>query len=189
MELEDRVRLLGQIQTFSGLVLVTAPPFNGAYSTAYSLMSFLVRGGRDVLSLETQTQWPIEGARQVEVADAAEMEETLRSMVAVRPEALVAETYDILPTIAAPQGTSINAVAATPDMRWVFTGGSDGYIRKYNWLDTVNGKKCQIYTSAASTRAYTRCGWLGATAMPMRPGFAGRPWLSCVQCSPPSIDL
>ena len=89
IELEDRVRLLGQIQSFSGLVLVTAPPFNGAYSTAYSLMSFLVRGGRDVLSLETQTQWPIEGARQVEVADAAEMEETLRSMVAVRPEALV----------------------------------------------------------------------------------------------------
>jgi type IV pilus assembly protein PilB len=89
IELEDRVRLLGQIQGFSGLVLVTAPPFNGAYATAYSLMSFLVRGGRDVLSLETQTQWPIEGARQVEVRDAAEMEQTLRSMIAVRPEAVV----------------------------------------------------------------------------------------------------
>ncbi|KAE9974480.1 hypothetical protein EG328_003810 [Venturia inaequalis] len=58
----------------------------------------------------------------------------------IRPEALTASTYDIVPTIAAPQSTSINAVAATPDMRWVFTGGSDGYIRKYNWPDTANGK-------------------------------------------------
>lgn len=58
----------------------------------------------------------------------------------IRPEALSATTYDIVPTIAAPQSTSINAVAATPDMRWVFTGGSDGYIRKYNWPDTANGK-------------------------------------------------
>lgn len=58
----------------------------------------------------------------------------------IRPEALSASTYDIVPTIAAPQSTSINAVAATPDMRWVFTGGSDGYIRKYNWPDTANGK-------------------------------------------------
>jgi transcriptional activator SPT8 len=58
----------------------------------------------------------------------------------IRPEALSATTYDVVPTIAAPQSTSINAVAATPDMRWVFTGGSDGYIRKYNWPDTANGK-------------------------------------------------
>jgi transcriptional activator SPT8 len=58
----------------------------------------------------------------------------------IRPESLSASTYDIVPTIAAPQSTSINAVAATPDMRWVFTGGSDGYIRKYNWPDTANGK-------------------------------------------------
>ncbi|KAK4907759.1 hypothetical protein LTR28_000420, partial [Elasticomyces elasticus] len=42
--------------------------------------------------------------------------------------------------MAAPQGTSINAVTATPDMKWVFSGGSDGYIRMYNWVDTVNGK-------------------------------------------------
>jgi len=89
MEIEDRVRLLGQMQSFSGLVLVSAPLFSGAHTTTYSLMSFLVRGGRDVLSLESPRQWPIEGARQVEVESAADMEETLRGMVAVRPEALV----------------------------------------------------------------------------------------------------
>lgn len=58
----------------------------------------------------------------------------------VRPECLTATTYDILPTTAAPQSTSINTITSTADMRWVFTGGSDGYIRKYNWADSINGK-------------------------------------------------
>ncbi len=58
----------------------------------------------------------------------------------VRPEALTAASYDIVPTIAAPHSTSINAITATPDLRWVFSGGSDGYIRKFNWPDTANGK-------------------------------------------------
>ncbi|KAG8624978.1 hypothetical protein KVT40_006729 [Elsinoe batatas] len=57
-----------------------------------------------------------------------------------RPEALTALTYDIVPTMAAPQGTSINALTATPDMRWVFSGGGDGYVRMYNWVETANGK-------------------------------------------------
>ena len=57
-----------------------------------------------------------------------------------RPEVLTALTYDIVPTIAAPQSTSINAVCGTADSRWIFTGGSDGYIRQYNWVESVNGK-------------------------------------------------
>ncbi|KAL8954089.1 MAG: hypothetical protein Q9222_000068 [Ikaeria aurantiellina] len=58
----------------------------------------------------------------------------------IRPEALTAPVYDIVPTIAAPHSTSINSIAATPDLRWVFSGGADGYIRKFNWIETVNGK-------------------------------------------------
>lgn len=58
----------------------------------------------------------------------------------VRAEALTTQAYDIVPTTAAPHSTSINAVAATADMRWVFSGGSDGYIRKFNWVDSINGK-------------------------------------------------
>ena len=58
----------------------------------------------------------------------------------VRPEALTAPVYDIVPTIAAPHSTSINSITATPDLRWVFSGGSDGYIRKFNWVETANGK-------------------------------------------------
>lgn len=57
-----------------------------------------------------------------------------------RPEALTASTYDIVPTIAAPQSTSINAICGTADSRWIFTGGADGYIRQYNWVESVNGK-------------------------------------------------
>ncbi|CAG8975459.1 hypothetical protein HYALB_00004773 [Hymenoscyphus albidus] len=58
----------------------------------------------------------------------------------VRPEALTASIYDIVPSMAAPQSTSINAITATPDMRYWFTGGSDCYIRKYDGPATVNGK-------------------------------------------------
>ncbi|KAL9061809.1 MAG: hypothetical protein Q9206_000274 [Seirophora lacunosa] len=58
----------------------------------------------------------------------------------IRSEALSASTYDIVPTIAAPHSTSINSITATPDLRWVFSGGADGYIRKFNWIETVNGK-------------------------------------------------
>ena len=58
----------------------------------------------------------------------------------IRPEALTAQAYDIVPTMAAPHSTSINAVCATPNMKYVFTGGTDGYIRKYDWVDTANGK-------------------------------------------------
>lgn len=59
---------------------------------------------------------------------------------AIRPDILTALSYDIIPTIAAPHSTSINAITATPDMRWAFSGGADGYIRKFSWVDTANGK-------------------------------------------------
>lgn len=65
---------------------------------------------------------------------------TSRLSIRVREEALSASSYDIVPTMAAPQSTSINAVAATPDMRFVYSGGSDGYIREFNWTETVNGR-------------------------------------------------
>ncbi|KAL4920880.1 WD40-repeat-containing domain protein [Aspergillus aurantiobrunneus] len=58
----------------------------------------------------------------------------------VRSECLTASSYDIVPTTAAPHSTSINAITATADMRWVFSGGSDGYVRKFNWVDSINSK-------------------------------------------------
>lgn len=58
----------------------------------------------------------------------------------VRPEYFTAPLYDIVPTMAAPQATSINAIAITPDLRYWMTGGSDGYVRKYDGIGTINGK-------------------------------------------------
>ena len=68
----------------------------------------------------------------------AARDSALRSVI--RPEMITAANYDIVPTIAAPMSTSVNTVCATFDTRWVFTGGSDGYIRKFNWVDSVNNK-------------------------------------------------
>ncbi|EXU99246.1 WD40 domain protein [Metarhizium robertsii] len=64
----------------------------------------------------------------------------LRLRPSLRPEAITARLYDIVPTMAAPQSTSINAMAITPDLRYWITGGSDGYIRKYDGPGTINGK-------------------------------------------------
>lgn len=58
----------------------------------------------------------------------------------IRPDMLTASVYDIVPTIAAPHSTSINSICAMPDLRWVFSGGADGYIRKFDWHATANGK-------------------------------------------------
>ncbi|AEO54535.1 SPT8-like protein [Thermothelomyces thermophilus ATCC 42464] len=59
----------------------------------------------------------------------------------LRQEYIDAPLYDIVPTMAAPQATSINALAITPDLRYWLTGGSDGYIRKYDGVNTINGKQ------------------------------------------------
>ncbi|CAK7226352.1 Transcription factor spt8 [Sporothrix curviconia] len=66
---------------------------------------------------------------------------TSRLRLRARPEALSAKIYDIVPTMAAPQATSINALAVTPDLRYWMTGGSDGYIRKYDGPGTINGRQ------------------------------------------------
>ncbi|CAK7200883.1 Transcription factor spt8 [Sporothrix eucalyptigena] len=66
---------------------------------------------------------------------------TSRLHLRARPEALNAKIYDIVPTMAAPQATSINALAVTPDLRYWMTGGSDGYIRKYDGPGTINGRQ------------------------------------------------
>ncbi|KAL6900095.1 WD40-repeat-containing domain protein [Trichoderma evansii] len=58
----------------------------------------------------------------------------------IRSEVYTARLYDIVPTMAAPMSTSINAMAITPDLRYWITGGADGYIRKYDGQGTINGK-------------------------------------------------
>lgn len=49
-------------------------------------------------------------------------------------------SYDIAPYVAAPMSTSINCVDLPQSMRWIFTGGQDGFIRKFDFYASVNGK-------------------------------------------------
>lgn len=48
--------------------------------------------------------------------------------------------YDMIPTIAAPQATHINCIVTTRNLRWFFTGGQDGYIRKHDFHQSITGK-------------------------------------------------
>jgi len=92
LELEDRVRLMEELRASFGMVLLSAPVYHGVKTTAYSVLNFLVRGERQVMSLEQPVQWRMDGARQVEVEpdeNPSKMEETLRSVMAIRPEVVV----------------------------------------------------------------------------------------------------
>jgi type IV pilus assembly protein PilB len=119
LELEDRVRLLEELRNAFGLVLVTGPVFNGANTTSYSIMNFLVQAQRDLVSVEAPIQWPIEGARQVE-AEAGpggiQFEDTLRSVIAVRPEVvMLSQVPDRGTALLATQlASSILVVASLP---------------------------------------------------------------------------
>ncbi|KAJ2356621.1 Transcription factor spt8, partial [Coemansia sp. RSA 2618] len=51
------------------------------------------------------------------------------------------QTYDILPTMAFLNQYQVYAASAVANMRWVFTGGEDGYIKKWDFNASVNGKQ------------------------------------------------
>ncbi|KAJ3330062.1 Transcription factor spt8 [Blyttiomyces sp. JEL0837] len=54
-------------------------------------------------------------------------------------DVLLCSSYEIVPQVSAVHPCSIFALAATKNMKWVFTGGDDGFIRKYDFLPSMNG--------------------------------------------------
>ncbi|KAI8137071.1 WD40-repeat-containing domain protein [Fennellomyces sp. T-0311] len=50
------------------------------------------------------------------------------------------KTYDVVPLVAAIHPAPIYSVATTRCFRWVFTGSEDGYIRKWDFFASMNGK-------------------------------------------------
>lgn len=42
--------------------------------------------------------------------------------------------------VAAIHACHIHSLDATKNMRWVFTGGEDGFIRKYDFFASISGK-------------------------------------------------
>lgn len=78
-----------------------------------------------------------EPAGEEEGTDSA-LEASERSIL--QPGTESCQYYDMTPTIAAPQATHINCVVTTRNLRWFFTGGQDGYIRKHDFHQTITGK-------------------------------------------------
>ncbi|KAG0128962.1 WD40-repeat-containing domain protein [Tuber indicum] len=100
----------------------------------------------------------------------------VRPLPTLRPEVKNAITYEITPYVAAPQSTSINAFCATPCMRWVFTGGSDGYIRRFDWFGSINGKvPLTVAQRHPFVDSVTRAGMLLSYWENEEPIVAGKP--------------
>lgn len=54
---------------------------------------------------------------------------------------MVNETIsDIVPVVAMPVGGPTNAVSFSRGPKWLFTGGEDGFVRKYNLVSSLNGE-------------------------------------------------
>ncbi|PRT53504.1 Transcription factor SPT8 [Wickerhamiella sorbophila] len=66
-----------------------------------------------------------------------------RDRYPVKPDQslLDAKVYDVVPTMAFVHGCSVFSMDASWGGKWFFTGGEDGFIRRYNLADTVNGKQ------------------------------------------------
>ncbi|CAG8579771.1 1636_t:CDS:10 [Paraglomus occultum] len=60
---------------------------------------------------------------------------------ALQPFAAECSSYDIVPYVAAVHGCHVYAIDATKNMRWIFTGGDDGFVRKYDFFSSLNGKQ------------------------------------------------
>ncbi|CAG8529239.1 7308_t:CDS:10 [Diversispora eburnea] len=58
----------------------------------------------------------------------------------LQPFADECKSYDIVPYVAAIHSCHIHSLDATRNMRWVFTGGEDGFIRKYDFFASISGK-------------------------------------------------
>lgn len=54
--------------------------------------------------------------------------------------AKIASSYRIYPTAAIPIQTEVNTMAMSKGLQYLFLGGSDGFIRKYDFLNTMDGK-------------------------------------------------
>ncbi|KAJ3073893.1 hypothetical protein HDU98_000420, partial [Podochytrium sp. JEL0797] len=50
-----------------------------------------------------------------------------------------ASFYDCIPTTAAIHPCQIYSLGLTKNMKWMFTGGEDGFIRKFDFMSSVNG--------------------------------------------------
>lgn len=70
--------------------------------------------------------------------------------------------YSIVPTIAFAQPVQVNALAASYNTRFVFTGGEDGLVKKYDFHASVNGLGMQVSQRQMQIDTITKSGVLCA---------------------------
>ncbi|KAG0184796.1 Transcription factor spt8 [Apophysomyces sp. BC1034] len=58
----------------------------------------------------------------------------------LQPNTANCKSYDCVPHAAAVHPSPIYSLATTRCYRWVFTGSEDGYIRKWDFFASINGK-------------------------------------------------
>ncbi|CDK26227.1 unnamed protein product [Kuraishia capsulata CBS 1993] len=51
-----------------------------------------------------------------------------------------ANSYDFNPFVAILQATNIHTLALTKGLKWLYTGGEDGFIRRYDFISTIERK-------------------------------------------------
>ncbi|KAI8887143.1 WD40 repeat-like protein, partial [Backusella circina FSU 941] len=66
--------------------------------------------------------------------------DTRKINLQLNPQLLTCKSYDCVPLVAAVHPSAIYSLAATRCFRWVVTGSEDGYIRKWDFFASMNGK-------------------------------------------------
>ncbi|KAI7867639.1 WD40-repeat-containing domain protein [Spinellus fusiger] len=66
--------------------------------------------------------------------------QTQRRHLSLSPNTLTCHSYDCIPHAAAIHPNPIYSLAATRCFRWIFTGSEDGFIRKWDFFQSMNGK-------------------------------------------------
>ncbi|CCH40968.1 putative WD repeat-containing protein [Wickerhamomyces ciferrii] len=91
----------------------------------------------DIISKETESNGDIP------LDDNAKLEQFYNQM---KFKARLSETYDVNPFVAIPYSSPINAFELSKSSKWLFTGGEDGFIRKYDFYGSIEG---QVQLTAA----------------------------------------
>jgi type IV pilus assembly protein PilB len=84
----DQLFLVRALDSPSGLIMVTSPPYNGAMTTSYSLMDQVAKSERRVVSIERSIQWEVPYVHQMEINQdkGLDFSAALRSAANLKPD-------------------------------------------------------------------------------------------------------
>ncbi|KAG5417726.1 SPT8 [Candida metapsilosis] len=89
---------------------------------------------------QTPQSLSTEPTRDELIKDVEESETNLPFRQQIIAKARKATDFDIIPQVAIPYTSQCHALAFTQGPKWIITGGEDGFIRKYDFIQSVEGK-------------------------------------------------